>query len=122
MCERSQVGAHNYIQRRKSHGRKCARCFALWLILGRIPAPPTVAFPAHVLDEFKKFTQIVRTLPHIRCPYLLASTVMGLIHEDNHRRVVGQRWMLNETAKNIPAKHAVGPSLNERPHTLYEVR
>jgi hypothetical protein len=47
---------------------------------------------------------------------------MGLVHKDEHGRVIYQRWVFDEAAKDIRAEHPVAPCLHERSQALYVLR
>lgn len=60
--ERGKVWADQDIQRGMGHGGERGRCLGRGLILGCVPAPPAIAFPVHLLDEFEEFAQIIGAL------------------------------------------------------------
>ncbi|VUX55008.1 protein of unknown function [uncultured Woeseiaceae bacterium] len=104
------------------HSRDRRRCLGHGLICGRVPAPPAIALLVHLLDEFKEFAQIIGALRHIGGPDLLTAAMMGLVHEGDHGRAVGQRRMIDEAAEDMRAEHSLRTCFYLRPEALNEGR
>src|SRR5260221_10299819 len=104
------------------HRQQCGWGPGRWLAAGRVPASPAIALLVHLLDELEDYPQVIGALRHVGCPDLLAATMMGLVHENDHRRAVGQRLIIDEAAEHMCAEHALRTRFHQCPEALDKAR
>src|SRR5258708_12812138 len=99
------------------HRLKRGRSLNRRLILGSVPPSPSIAFLVHLLNEFDKIAEIIRTLSYFSGPDLLAPAVVRVVHQCEHRRPVNKCGMIPKAPKHMRAKHSLQPRPCQCPQT-----